>query len=141
MLPAIGSSSPPQPREEGAAEATSAKELVTLRAALKLARRKGLWLGDVAGVVPIAFSAEYKPETRFLTRDELGKLLAELQPDRAARVAFIVATSASCKESEARREDVAENLALSCCAVRSGRRATAPFRSSARSRRRSCSSR
>jgi hypothetical protein len=40
----------------------------------------------------------------------LGKLLAELQPDRAARVAFIVATSASWKESEARREDVAENF-------------------------------
>jgi site-specific recombinase XerD len=58
-------------REEGAAEATIAKELVTLRAALKLARRKGLWFGDVAAVVPIAFSAEYKPRTRFLTRDEL----------------------------------------------------------------------
>lgn len=77
----------------------------------KLARRRGLWLGDIAAVVPIAFSTEYRPRSRFLTRDELGKLLATLKPDRAARVAFIVATSACWKESEARREDVALDLA------------------------------
>jgi len=60
----------------------------------------------------VAFSAGYEPRTRALTAGEVGKLLRELLPDRAARVAFIVATSACWRESElSRREDIGEGLA------------------------------
>jgi integrase len=81
-------------RSEGASENTISKEIIALRAALKLARRSGLWRGDPAAVCPIGFAPEYKPRTRFLPPAELQRLLAELTPDRAAAVAFIVATSA-----------------------------------------------
>lgn len=47
-------------RAEGACENTIAKELIALRASLKLARRAGLWRGDPAAVCPIAFAPEYK---------------------------------------------------------------------------------
>src|SRR5436189_32485 len=72
--------------------------------------RASKWNGNVAAIIPPAFAPEYKPRTRFLTRDELQKLLAELTGDRAARIAFIVATSACWSESDrARREHVAED--------------------------------
>jgi hypothetical protein len=45
-------------RAEKAHAATIAKELVTLRAALKLAVRAGLWLGNPAAVLPIGFAPE-----------------------------------------------------------------------------------
>ncbi len=99
-------------RAEKAHEATIAKELVTLRAALKLAVRAGLWLGNPAAVLPIGFAPEYRPRTRFLTPEELSKLLGALLADQAARVAFIVATSACWGEScRAMRVDVSEDLA------------------------------
>jgi integrase len=98
-------------RREGAHENTIAKELVTLRAALKIAKRRKLWLGDIAAVLPVGFAPEYKPRERFLTPAELQRLLAQLTPDRAARVAFVVATSACRGESDrARPEDVADDL-------------------------------
>ena len=81
-------------RVEGAQESTIAKELVTLRAALKLAVRAGLWLGNPAAVLPVGFSAEYRPRSRFLTRDELQRLLAVLDPNGAAMVALDAATGA-----------------------------------------------
>lgn len=110
-----------QRRAEGAAEATIAKELCVLRVALKLGRRRGLWTGDLS-ILPIAFAPEYRPRTRALADvAELERLLAQLVPDRAARVAFIVATSASWSESErARREDVGDGQVL----VRGTKRAT-----------------
>ncbi|MBK6533732.1 MAG: hypothetical protein IPF99_30345 [Deltaproteobacteria bacterium] len=80
--------------DRGGSEGIIHKELVTLRAALKLARRAGLWNVDPAALLPVAFAPEYKPRSRCLTRRELARLLAELSPDRAARVAFMVATSA-----------------------------------------------
>ena len=72
---------------------TIAKELVALRAALKLAKRRGIWKGDPAEVLPVGFAPEYKPRNRFLTYDELEALLSELLEDAAARVAFTIATS------------------------------------------------
>jgi hypothetical protein len=75
-------------RMEGAGENTIAKEIIALRAALKLARRAGLWRGDPAAVCPIAFAPEYKPRTRFLPASELQRLLSQLSGDRAAAVAF-----------------------------------------------------
>jgi integrase len=87
-----------------------AKELVTLRAALKLAKRAGVWRGELEAIFPPDFSPKYKPKKRALSREELYRLLGELTPDRAARVAFIVATSASWGETKrARREHVSED--------------------------------
>jgi site-specific recombinase XerD len=98
-------------RAEKAGENTIYKELVTLRSALKLAKRKGIWAGDVDAVCPVAFAPEYEPRTRFLSPEELRRLIAQLTADRAARVAFIVATSANLRESElATRADVTEGL-------------------------------
>ncbi len=55
--------------------------------------RSGIWKGDVASIFPVAFSPEYKPRERALSYEEARDLLAELTSDRAARVAFILATS------------------------------------------------
>jgi len=97
--------------EEGASSHTIAKELVTIRAALKLAKRAGLWHGDIEKLLPSDFSTQYKPKKRSLSREELYKLLAELEPDRAARIAFIVATSACWGETvRAVRAHVAKDL-------------------------------
>ncbi len=98
-------------RAEGVSEHTIAKELTALRAALKLAKRAGLWRGDPAEVCPIAFAPEYKPRERALREPEVDALIAALPPDRAARVAFIVATSACWSETEhARRGDAMSDL-------------------------------
>jgi integrase len=81
-------------RVEGAAENTINKELIALRASLKLARRAGLWRGDPAAICPIAFAPEYKPRKRALSPSEVQRLVAQLTADRAAAVAFMIATSA-----------------------------------------------
>lgn len=101
-------------RTEGASDSTIHKELVVLRGACALAARRGRWAGDVAKVFPRGFSPSYVPKTRWLPPAELERLLEELSPasrpanwDRAAVVAFIVATgaewSAVCR---ARVEDI-----------------------------------
>jgi integrase len=88
---------------------TISKELVSLRMMLKFAIRGKLWSGNVAAVLPVGFSPNYQPRSRWLTFDELNRLLGELSDDRKARVAFIVATSARWGESErARRDHVME---------------------------------
>ena len=112
-----------QRRAEGAAENTISKELTALRASLKLARRAGLWAGDPAAVCPIAFAPEYKPKKRALSVEELRKLLPELTPDRAAAVAFMVATSAEWGAvGRAQRADV--NTARQTVLVRGTKRTT-----------------
>jgi hypothetical protein len=65
-------------------DATIAKELVTLRCALKLARRRGLWVGDPGAILPTGFSPAYKPKERRLSRDELH-LLHPYRGSRGAR--------------------------------------------------------
>ncbi|MDB4991154.1 MAG: integrase family protein [Myxococcaceae bacterium] len=98
-------------RAEGARDNTIDKELTTLRQALKLAKRAGLWKGDVGAILPIGFAPHYKPRDRALTYAEAERLLAELPADRAAHVAFILATSANRSESERScRGDVAQDL-------------------------------
>jgi integrase len=93
--------------EEGASPNTLHKELTVLRGTLKVAKRRGEYTGDIDAVMPNDFSPQYEPRTRFLSNDEFRALVAELAPDRAARVAFIVATGARWSESErARLEDV-----------------------------------
>ena len=102
---------------------TIAKELVALRAALKLAKRRGIWKGDPAEVLPVGFAPEYKPRNRFLTYDELEALLGELLEDAAARVAFTIATSAEAAATErALREDVSPDRLF--VQVRGSKRAT-----------------
>ena len=84
---------------------------MVLRKSLRLAIRAGLWRGRVEEVIPVCFSPEYEPRRRFLTADEVARLLAELAPAGAARVAFIVATSACWRETElALTEDVSLDL-------------------------------
>jgi hypothetical protein len=71
-----------------------------------------MWRGRIEEVIPVAFSPEYEPRKRALDAGEVRKLLAQLLADQAARVAFIVATSACWRETElARKEDVGEGLA------------------------------
>ena len=102
---------------------TIAKELVALRAALKLAKRRGIWKGDPAEVLPVGFAPEHKPRNRFLTYDELEALLGELLEDAAARVAFTIATSAEAAATErALREDVSPDRLF--VQVRGSKRAT-----------------
>ncbi len=86
--------------DEGAARNTIHKELTVLRSTLKVAKRRGEFPGDIAAVMPDGFSPEYKPRERYLTPVQAQALLAELEPDRAARVAFILATGARWSESD-----------------------------------------
>ncbi|NUP08365.1 MAG: site-specific integrase [Polyangiaceae bacterium] len=98
-------------RAVGTAEATIAKELGALRAALRIAKRRGLWAGDHRVILPLDFSPEYTPGTRWLPEPELRLLLGTLTEDRAARVAYSVATSANFGEADkAQRNDVAGRL-------------------------------
>jgi hypothetical protein len=100
-------------RGEGVTDHTISKELVTVRCALALAKRARLWRGDLDEVLPVAFAPDYTARTRHLSIGDLVALLRELLPDRAARVAFIVATSAGWSESEsAHHGDVAEHEVL-----------------------------
>lgn len=110
-------------RAEGVKEHTISKELVTLRLALRLAKRWGEWGGDIDAVLPVRFAPEYKPRRRFLSPAELRALLPHLWLDHAARVAFIVATSACLGETDrARREDV--NLSAATVHIRGTKRAS-----------------
>ena len=81
-------------RRTEAGEYTISKELVTLRAALKLAKRAKLWQGDIDAIIPVAFAPQYKPRERWLPPDEVTALLGELSEDRAAQVAFMVGVGA-----------------------------------------------
>jgi integrase len=87
-------------RSEQVKDGTIKKELNVLRKSLRLAIRAGLWRGRVEEVLPVEFSPDYKPKERKLTAPELQRFLAELAPDRAARAAFMVATSANWRETE-----------------------------------------
>lgn len=80
---------------EDAARTTIYKELVTLRGALKLARRRRLYPFDVEEVMPLDFAAEYKPRERALSLAEIKLVLEDLPPKRAAIVAAILALCAT----------------------------------------------
>jgi integrase len=95
---------PPPPR---VSDHTIGKELVALRAALKLAKERGLWKGDPKAVIPVSWGPKYKPKRRWLPEPELDALFRALAPDEAARVAFMVATSAELSATDrAQRADV-----------------------------------
>ena len=95
-----------QRRGEGASEHTLAKELTTVRQALDLARRRGKYTLDPAVVVP-KVSARYVPVERWLTVDEVKRLLGTLTPDHGAQVAWMVAVGGDWSAvARARRSDV-----------------------------------
>jgi integrase len=109
-------------------DSTIHKELVTLSCALKIALRRGDWIGNVDAIMPTAFSPEYKPKDRRLSVDELEALLAELTPDHAARVAFIVATSAEWIATErALDDDISMSFVLVRGSKNSNRYRTVPI--------------
>lgn len=94
-------------RAEGSSRATIAKDLILVRLALKLAKRRGQWRGDVDELLPHRFGGSSTPRERWLTHAELWQLLGALRPERAAWVAFAVATGANLSEcAKARRDDV-----------------------------------
>lgn len=76
-----------------------AKELTALRLALKLARQRGRWNGEVSEVVP-AFRARYSPRTRHLSPAEYRRLLAKLPAHR--RLWLTVACYTGARASELR---------------------------------------
>lgn len=94
--------------KEGAARNTIAKELGTLRAALKIAKRRLEYAADLEAVMPIGFSPDYRPREGYVKdADALHLLLDELRPDRRGVVCFIIATGARISEAlRARRSDV-----------------------------------
>lgn len=94
--------------KEDTSRNTIGKELTTLRAALKLAKRRGELAVDIDSLMPIGWSNDYKPRDTYVrSPEDLQKLVAELLPDRGAHVCFIVATGARLGESlRARKSDV-----------------------------------
>lgn len=94
-------------RRRSVVDATIYKELVVLRAALKLAKRRGQFAGDLEAVMP-ELAAGYVPRKRFVRPEQLNQLLGEMDSDDAARAALMVATSAELRASLlARDEDLA----------------------------------
>ncbi len=91
-----------QRTDEGASSHTLHKELCSLRKALRGAKRRGEYPHDLSEIVP-EFSARYVPRKTFLAPKQLEKLFGELAPDRAAHVAFVVATGA--RKGEALRAE------------------------------------
>jgi integrase len=86
---------------------TVKKELAALKQMLEWAKFRGTFPVDIATVIPPGFSGRHRPRTRAPSREEVVALLQNLEPHRAAHVAFIVATGARRAESfRACREDV-----------------------------------
>jgi integrase len=93
--------------EEGVAQVTVHDELGTLKGILKVAAHHGLWRGVIAEVMPVAYARKARRVDRAPTPEEVAKLLAQLRQDRAAHVAYIVATGSRISETfKARRDDV-----------------------------------
>lgn len=91
---------------DGAKPITVSMLLGTLRGVLKVAKHHGLWRGELAEVMPIRYSKKHKPVKRSPSPEELKTLLRHLRKDRAAHVAYIVATGCRISESfKARKGD------------------------------------
>lgn len=121
---------------EGVTKHTVHKELAVLRQILKHCKRRGWFRQEVEQVMPVGFSPDYKPETDFLPMEKWGLLLdggwidahdgvskhdafvkwsddrkrvciEPMRKDRAAHVAFMIATGANLEESfRAKREHI-----------------------------------
>jgi integrase len=75
--------------EEGAIQGTIYKEVVVLRQALKYAKTKKKWFGEVDEVV-VNVKNKYVPRKRYLTEAELARLLEQVSPDRQLWVVLAV---------------------------------------------------
>lgn len=92
-------------------ESSIHKELCMLRLALKYAARAGRWTGEASTVVPPISVPAAKRHDRWLTLAEVQQLLAVWTDDRAARVAYSVATGAEWSALDrAERGDVTPDL-------------------------------
>jgi integrase len=86
---------------EGAGANTIKRELTCLTQMLKLAKREGEFPYDIAGLMPVGFSAEYVPTKRTLKRADLPKLLAALPSDtERAWVCLAIAFAADVSDIE-----------------------------------------
>ena len=98
-------------RQTDAGDGTIEKELGTLRTALKIARERGLHVGDPALAVPASFDPDLPVSDRSPSRAEFLLLVPHLSPDAAAITAFILATSAETSALEgARRADLPDTI-------------------------------
>jgi integrase len=84
---------------EGACTNTISKELVTLRAALRVARKRKIYAGDPKDLIPTDFAPKYIPRKRWLTTEEFEKLIAVLPAKRRPHVAIIVYTGLRLSEA------------------------------------------
>lgn len=100
-------------RTTGVGEYAISKDRATLRPALRLAKRQGLWAGDLENVLPRGFETQYQPGERYLTREEAPALLDAFKDKaRASVAAYILATGAEPRAvSRALRVDVADSKA------------------------------
>lgn len=81
----------------GAGNHTLVKEVNALRLALRLAKERGLWSGDLDTLQPAELTARYAPRERSVTPDEAWKLktpLMKYSPGRWATVCYALATGA-----------------------------------------------
>lgn len=94
-------------RAVGTSDNTIGKELTALRQALKIAKRRGEWTGELNQIMPFDWSDGYVPRKTFLAESDCDRFLDELPPHRAAVAAFILATTARDSEwQRAHRRDV-----------------------------------
>ncbi len=77
-------------RGDGVTDHTIVKELGCLTQVLKLAKRSGCYPGDLAALRPLDLHTGYQPRKRALSRQEVVRLMAELEPARGALVAITV---------------------------------------------------
>ena len=77
-------------RAHGISENTIAKNRGTMRSAFELAKRAGLWSGDLSAMFPRGFETGYKPRRVRITHEDATRLLAHFddQPHHRAQVAF-----------------------------------------------------
>ena len=94
-------------RADKAKDRVVRKELGTLRMALKLASERGRFKGNPDLACPSSFRPGYVARKRSLSREEITKLLPALNPNAAAMVTYILATSAEMSAVErAARSDI-----------------------------------
>jgi integrase len=86
-------------RAEKAADASIGKELTALTQLLKLAKRAGVWSGDLSTLRPPDFSGKSVARTRVLAEGDQEALRAACSPEQWAAVCFILATGSRLGEA------------------------------------------
>jgi integrase len=96
-------------RQQGIRENTIAKNLIEMKAALRLAKEAGKWAGDLDLIFP-RFEGDYRPKRVAMTHADAARLLAQFdrQPHHRAMAAFVLATGAEeAAILRARRDELA----------------------------------